>query len=382
MTPTAPESRVRRAFRPLLAAWLLSTLTACGENAATTAPAPADHSADLTTAEGFIDAFYSFDADALGAFMEQAPESAPGLLYYQGWAEGGNYLVLDRKPCAVGDDGVVNCPVTVQDDPVVALGTGFNVTDTFHLTFTDGVITKVDTSSNDQEIYYQARQWVEANMPEVVEGPCANPNTPEGTPGDCARAMTAGYAAFAASDDFPGVPPLPESDDAPTSAPAATFVPADFDVPVRVEAEGFVVRPLGPDLVDIDYAAYMSSIEHLQRTFTRSTNWPREGITDEEAMLDMETEQGRFEARSSFAYAVLTPDGTRERGCIYVYPGSKPGYDAEVSLWVTQAEFDDGFDAELEGWARTWIEADWPFENVAWPGRSIPWETWDALPDA
>ena len=58
----------------------------------------------------------------------------------------------------------------------------------------------------------------------------------------------------------------------------------------------------------------MASIEHLQRTFTRSTGWPYEGLTLTEAAFAMEPEAGRFAARDSFADAVLTPDGTRERG--------------------------------------------------------------------
>jgi hypothetical protein len=65
----------------------------------------------------------------------------------------------------------------VQDDPVLALKTGFNVTDFFHITF-DGIrITSITTSSNDQPIYFEARQWVEANMPEVMEGPCLDRRT-------------------------------------------------------------------------------------------------------------------------------------------------------------------------------------------------------------
>jgi hypothetical protein len=96
-------------------------------------------------------------------------------------------------------------------------------------------------------------------------------------------------------------------------------------------------------------------------------------------MQDMLNEEGRFERRESFAYAVLTPNGERERGCIYVRPSSKPGYDAEVALWVTQAEFDAGFDAELYAWAAQWIEQSWPFEQVAYPGRAIAWSQWDAL---
>ncbi len=52
-----------------------------------------------------------------------------------------------------------------------------------------------------------------------------------------------------------------------------------FDPPKRVETAAFKIVPLGPALVDIDFTAYMSSVEHLQKTFSRSTNWPRAGIT-------------------------------------------------------------------------------------------------------
>ncbi|MEM9086819.1 MAG: twin-arginine translocation pathway signal protein [Pseudomonadota bacterium] len=158
----------------------------------------------------------------------------------------------------------------------------------------------------------------------------------------------------------------------------ASFVAKDSDVPTRIEADGFVLVPLGPDLAEIDYAAYMSSIEHLQATFTRSTGWPRADLTMDDAMKDMETEQGRFERRESFAYAVLTPDGSRERGCVYVYPGVGE-YDAVVRLWVTKAEYDAGFDEELYAWTQSWIANEWPFANVAYPGRAIAWDKWDAL---
>jgi hypothetical protein len=169
---------------------------------------------------------------------------------------------------------------------------------------------------------------------------------------------------------------------AETAAPAAakpSFVPEAFAPPTLVETAGFKLVPLGPAVVKVDFDAYMSSIEHLQQTFTRSTGWPREGITDADAMRDMETEQARFRSRESFAYAVLTPDGSRERGCVYVYPSGVEGYDADVRLWVTKAEHDAGFDAELYAWVTQWARKDWPFQKVAYPGRAIAWETWDAL---
>lgn len=165
---------------------------------------------------------------------------------------------------------------------------------------------------------------------------------------------------------------------APVAEPARPFVPAHFDPPMRVETKTFKLVPLGPALMTIDYVAYMSSIEHLQRTFTRSTAWPHPGITDAEAMHDMESEQARFLKRRSFAYAVLTPDGRRERGCVYVSPSPVGSHDAVVRLWVTKAEHDAGFDAELYAWVTDWIGKDWPFRNVAYPGRSIDWERWDA----
>nr|MBA4770723.1 twin-arginine translocation pathway signal protein [Sphingobium sp.] len=159
----------------------------------------------------------------------------------------------------------------------------------------------------------------------------------------------------------------------------ASFIPSDFSPPMLVRTATFKLVPLGPALVKVDFDAYMSSIEHLQKTFTRSTDWPHAGISSADAMRDMEAEEARFKKRESFAYAVLTPDGRRERGCVYVYPGTVAGYDAVARLWVTKAEYDAGFDAELYDWVVQWIGKDWPFAKVAYPGRSIPWESWDAM---
>lgn len=180
-----------------------------------------------------------------------------------------------------------------------------------------------------------------------------------------------GCPAFAQSQPAPAA--------IPQSLPKPSLVPADFDVPTAAETADFKLVPLGPALVKVDFAAYMSSIDHLQKTFTRSTDWPHAGISDADAMRDMETEQARFRNRESFAYAVLTPDGLRERGSVYVSPSPVRGYDAVVRLWVTKADYDAGFDATLYAWVKDWIGTDWPFAKVAYPGRSVEWRTWDSL---
>jgi hypothetical protein len=176
--------------------------------------------------------------------------------------------------------------------------------------------------------------------------------------------------------------PMAAASAAETASPKAQpapFVPAGFDVPTLAEGPGFKLVPLGPALVKIDYDAYMSSIEHLQKTFTRSSDWPTVTIIDADAMKDMETEAARFQKRQSFAYGVLTPDGRRERGSVYVSPSPIPGYDAVVRLWVTKAEHDAGFDAKLYAWVTDWVRTKWPFARVAYPGRAIDWASWDAL---
>lgn len=174
-----------------------------------------------------------------------------------------------------------------------------------------------------------------------------------------------------------GAQPQPSTTASAAAKPG--FVPADFSPPTHAEAAGFRLVPLGPDVVKVDYDAYMSSIDHLQKTFTRSTSWPTATISAADAMRDMENEQARFRSRRSFAYSVLTPDGSRERGSVYVSPSPVPGYDAVVRLWVTKADYDVGFDAELYAWVTNWVKTEWPFRKVAYPGRSIDWQSWDVM---
>lgn len=218
---------------------------------------------------------------------------------------------------------------------MVALETGFNVTDTFHIAFAKGVIVDVQTSPDDQPIYTEAKKCVEENLPQVMQGPCKREEGFRVTPRDCARAMTDGYRQFM---------------DVMKAEETHAFIPDEFEPTVLVEVDGFILIPLGPALAEIDHAAYLSSIEHLQEPFTRSESCPHADIDDEAALQDTINEEARFNARESFDYAVLTPDGERERGCVYVRPTLKPGFDAEVSPWVTKAEFDAGFDEKLYAW--------------------------------
>jgi hypothetical protein len=153
---------------------------------------------NVAAANEFIDAFYSFNSDELESTLTYAEESKPSILYYQGWAEGGNYEIIDRHPCIAKYDSLVICPVTVKDDLIVALEIDFFVTDTFHVTVKKGRILSVTTSSNDPPLYHEARDWVRQNRPELIEEPCRGIWEGGPTPGECVRAMVKGYTEFIA----------------------------------------------------------------------------------------------------------------------------------------------------------------------------------------
>ena len=150
----------------------------------------------LAAAEKLVDAFYSFDAARLRAAMAGAPSSRPKLLFYQGWAEGGNYKVLDRKPCRVEKANEVRCAITVKDDLIAALGTGYDVTDVFHISFDQDRIAAVRNGSNDPPEFEQALKWLGKERPAILDGPCKGFFDGGPTPGDCVRAVVQGFREF------------------------------------------------------------------------------------------------------------------------------------------------------------------------------------------
>jgi len=176
-----------------LAAGFAASLIAVCAGAAPVAPAP------LGQAESIIDSFYSFDSARLRAAMADAAQSMPQITYYQGWAEGGHYKVLDRQPCRTVSATEIRCSIKVRDDLIQALGTGYDVTDTFHMAVADGRIVKITTSSDDPPAMMEAFKWLRAKNPEIwTTGPCKDLFAGGLTPQDCARAVVKGFAEYRA----------------------------------------------------------------------------------------------------------------------------------------------------------------------------------------
>jgi hypothetical protein len=177
-----------------LLAWLASA--GCSR-----APAPVTRPAaepNVAAAERVIDAFYSFDRGRLADALSAAEASAPAILFYQGWAEGGNYRVRRRPPCLPEAPDTVRCAITVEDDLIKALRLGVQVTDTFRITVAGGRVRRVATSSNDPPLFAEALAWVRRERADRIRVPCEGFFAGGPTPGACVRAIVEGFAEFAA----------------------------------------------------------------------------------------------------------------------------------------------------------------------------------------
>ena len=196
----ATSRAVLAVCRVLAVALVAGVLSGCDDSNRSVSPRSDD--APLRAAERFIDAFYAFDSTELHAMLVHATDSIPSIGFYQGWAEGGHYQIVERMPCETKGPERISCAITVQDDLMLALDIDFHVTDTFELSFLDGAIVSVDTSSNDLQVFWDAREWVQENHPELIRIPCQDMFDGGPTPGACVRAMVDGYVRLAASGEF------------------------------------------------------------------------------------------------------------------------------------------------------------------------------------
>jgi hypothetical protein len=146
------------------------------------------------------------------------------------------------------------------------------------------------------------------------------------------------------------------------------FVPADFDVPARLETPDVVLEPLGPHHNERDYDAWTSSKEHIHATpGWENSSWPRDMRLDENR-ADLERHATDFRNRTGFTYTVLDPENDDVVGCVYIYPLPDAEEDARVLSWVRASRAE--LDAPLWRAVSAWIAADWPFASVDYAPRA------------
>ena len=149
--------------------------------------------------------------------------------------------------------------------------------------------------------------------------------------------------------------------------PVDPFVPADFDVPLHLETDEFVLEPLGPEHNDADYAAWTSSLDHIRQTpgFPWG-KWPYE-MAAERNREDLERHADDFRTGKGFTYTVLDPGDRDVIGCVYIYPLRDSDDTALVKSWVRASHAH--LDVPLWRAVSDWLESDWAFADVRYAPR-------------
>lgn len=156
------------------------------------------------------------------------------------------------------------------------------------------------------------------------------------------------------------------------------LVPDDFAVPETLETDRMRLRMLSINDAVKDFAAVMESEERLRTVFRPDGIWPK-GLTLAQNIRELGWHETEFMERTSFAYTVVSLDESEVLGCMYIYPTRKPGYDAEITMWVRQSRVAEGLDEHLFETVEQWISDVWPLSNPGYPGRRISFDDWRAL---
>ena len=148
------------------------------------------------------------------------------------------------------------------------------------------------------------------------------------------------------------------------------MVPDDFLVPQEFETSEFVLQPLTVSNLIKDYDAVMSSVSHLKGLMGADDDWPL-GLTLEGNLIDLGWHQREFTLKHSFAYSVMSLDKTLCLGCCYIYPSEKTKFDAQAFYWIRNEYLDNGLETRLGLAFQSWIQTEWPFLKVDYPGRNF-----------
>jgi hypothetical protein len=149
------------------------------------------------------------------------------------------------------------------------------------------------------------------------------------------------------------------------------FVPDTFMAPPAPLLKGYRWNILEPEILKQDYAALATLGGH---------SGPLKTTMDED-YGEVKRHRWEFQHLTSFAYGVLTEDGSEEVACVYVNPSKKAGFDATVRVVFTSRGEKLDLASSLPAEVKDWIKSSFPFTKVAFPGIDMPMTDWNKLPD-
>jgi hypothetical protein len=146
------------------------------------------------------------------------------------------------------------------------------------------------------------------------------------------------------------------------------FVPTDFSPPQPPSGDGFALIPLRLDHNEGDLAAWSSSVDHIHATPGFSGHpWPDEPMTLVRNAGDLREHEIDFAQGRGFTYSVVSQTDGEVIGCVYIYPSTKEGVEADVRSWIRVSQA--SLDAPLYQTVVRWLRTDWPFSTFDYAPR-------------
>jgi RimJ/RimL family protein N-acetyltransferase len=162
-----------------------------------------------------------------------------------------------------------------------------------------------------------------------------------------------------------------------------TFYPDEASVPERLEISDFVLIPLTPDHVELDYAALMSNKEMLR--LWSGSPWPGDDFSLADNLEDLKWHWDEHQKRIAFTFTVLNPKEDACLGCVYIKPiteilADNPEWETSAStgsadvsrqsalvrFWVVESAIAHKLDKTLLLTLRQWFDLEWAFPEVYW----------------
>lgn len=164
------------------------------------------------------------------------------------------------------------------------------------------------------------------------------------------------------------------------------FVPDGYAAPRTQRFAQFTLEILSPRFAAQDYAAVTMSADAIRHIFGPTNGWPAPDLSFAENLADLERHAREFADRVAFAYALVSPDGERYLGCLYIKPikskrepdPRKARFDAQAFFWLSTLADRGDLAKRVLGDVQAWLKSAWPFRAVAFPGRTMAWADWES----
>jgi hypothetical protein len=159
-----------------------------------------------------------------------------------------------------------------------------------------------------------------------------------------------------------------------------SFTDSAEPVPAELRTEEFILRPIVADDAEMDHAAVVETREYLR--LWEQSGWPEDDFTVEANRKDLVDLERRHGEHRAYTYTVLSPDGARCLGCVYLFPTSAKflmkstvtpvgddqwaDVDAVIFFWARRSEMAKGLDERLLAALRLWFNEEWKFTRAVY----------------